>query len=248
MNGTFERGGTPRLVMYFVESTVCGRITFKITPGELQEFFEIVRGMESISDWEPRYNVAPTTPMVCFRQSEGGRELFPARWGLIPSWAKDAKLAASAINAKSETVAAKPMFRSAFKSRRCVVIASGFYEWQKMTPKQKQPYYITLTTGEPMPFAGLWEWWRGPGGDEVVTCTICTTAANTMMAPFHDRMPVILPLAMIEPWLDPQKTTAGELQPLLSQYPSHHMRAWPVSIDVGNVRNQGSYLIEPAHD
>lgn len=224
---------------------MCGRITLKITPGELQQFFDIVRGMESISDWAPRYNVAPTTPMVCFRHSTDGREVFSAKWGLIPSWAKDAKLAASAINAKSETVAVKPMFRSAFKSRRCVVVASGFYEWQKISPKRKQPYYIRLTSGDPLPFAGLWERWRGPDGNEVVSCSICTTTANTMMAPFHDRMPVILPETMIDHWLDPQKTTPAELQPLLAQYPSNQMQAWPVSLDVGNVRNQGEYLIEP---
>jgi putative SOS response-associated peptidase YedK len=224
---------------------LCGRITLRVSPVELRDIFEVVRGCESIEDWSPRFNVAPTTQMICFRHSTTGRELFPARWGLIPSWSKDARQAVSAINAKSETVATKPMFRSAFKSRRCVVVASGFYEWQKLGSKTKQPYYITLTSGLPMPFAGLWEWWRGEQGNEIVTCTICTTTANTMMAPFHDRMPVILPHALIDHWFDPAKSSTEDLLPILGQYPSDEMQAWPVSTEVGNVRNQGERLIEP---
>ena len=147
---------------------MCGRITQLVSPDELQEYFNIVRGMDSIDDWSPRYNVAPTTTVLCVRQSDDGRELFPAKWGLIPSWAKDSKLAASCINARADTVATKPMFRSAFKARRCIVVASGFYEWRKIDAKNKQPHYITLKSGEPMPMAGLWECWKSPEGQEVV--------------------------------------------------------------------------------
>lgn len=127
---------------------MCGRITLKVSPGELQELFDVVRGLDTV-DYSPRYNVAPTTQMICIRGTDAGREVFPARWGLIPSWAKDTKISGSTFNAKSETVAEKPMFRSAFKSRRCLVIASGFYEWEKLSAKEKQPHYITLKSGDP---------------------------------------------------------------------------------------------------
>ncbi len=238
---------TPKnLRRIFTESvTMCGRITLKASPHELKEIFDVVRGFESIDDWSPRYNVAPTTTMFCIRHTDSGRELFPAKWGLIPSWAKDAKLAASAINAKSETIDSKPMFRSAFKSRRCLVVASGFYEWQKIDAKTKQPHFITLRSGEPMAMAGLWETWRSPDGEPLQSCTICTTAANSLMIPFHDRMPVILPHAMIEPWLDPAVTDTAKLKPILGQFAADEMQAWPVSRDVGNVRNQGAYLADP---
>lgn len=221
----------------------CGRITSKVSPQELQELFDVIRGGNTI-DWTARYNVAPTTTVICIRQTDG-RELFPAKWGLIPSWSKDAKLAASCINARSDTVATKPMFRSAFKNRRCLVIASGFYEWRKIDAKNKQPHYITLKSGEPMAMAGLWETWTNPEGEKVESCTICTLSANSMMAKLHDRMPVILPHAMIEPWLDPAIKDAAQLQPILDHYPAEDMQDWEVSKDVGNVRNQGEYLVEP---
>ena len=224
---------------------MCGRITLKVSPQELREIFGVVRGLDSIADWSPRYNVAPTTVMLCIRETEGDRELFPAKWGLIPSWAKDAKLAANAINAKSETVESKPMFRSAFKSRRCLVIATGFYEWQKIDARTKQPHYITLRSGEPMAMAGLWEGWTSPEGEQIQSCTVCTTSANSMMAKFHDRMPVILPHAMLEPWLDPSIKNPEQLKPILGQLPSNELQEWSVSRDVGNVRNQGEYLMEP---
>ena len=121
-------------------------------------------GLDSFADVRLRYNVAPTTPVVCIREPEasaGQREFFPARWGLVPSWAKDRKIASSCINARSDTVDKKPAFRSAFKKRRCVVVADGFFEWRKT---DKQPFYISLATGRPMPFAGLWEWWPGRSG------------------------------------------------------------------------------------
>jgi len=222
---------------------MCGRITLKVLPSELAEFFDIVRGLDKI-DFEPRYNVAPTTPMICVRETDEGREAFTARWGLVPGWARD-KPSMSTFNARSDGISTKPMFRSAFKSRRCLVVASGFYEWHKITAKQKQPYYITLKSGEPMAIAGLWESY-GDGEDLRESCTICTTDANPWMLRLHDRMPVILPPAMIEPWLDHEKKTADELQPILSQFPGDQMQCWPVSTDVGNVRNKGEHLIEPA--
>ncbi len=123
-------------------------------------------------------------------------------------------------------------------------MASGFYEWRKITPKEKQPYYIALTSGDPMPMAGLWEVWKNPAGELVQSCTIVTHTANDMMAPLHDRMPVILTHSLVNVWLDRKLTTAGEIQPMLGHYPASEMQAWPVSKDVGNVRNQGERLIE----
>ena len=224
---------------------MCGRITLRTSPQELRELFDVVRGFDSIPDWSPRYNVAPTTVMLCVRETKDGRELFPAKLGLIPSWAKDAKLGVSAFNAKSEAVDTKPMFRSAFKSRRCLVIASGFYEWEKLDARTKQPHYITLKSGEPMAMAGLWETWKPPDGEPIQSCTICTTDANPFMLKLHDRMPVILPNATIAPWLDPAIKDPVALKPILAQLPPDQLQEWPVSKDVGNVRNQGEYLAEP---
>lgn len=224
---------------------MCGRITLKLAPQELQSLFDVTRGFESI-EWTPRYNVAPTTTMICIRDTDEGREVFPARWGLIPGWAKEPPV--STFNARSDGVATKPMFRSAFKSRRCLVVASGFYEWRKIDAKTKKPYYISLTSGDPMPMAGLWEVWKSPQGDTVQSCTIVTHTANDMMAPLHDRMPVILTHALINPWLDRKLTTAAEVQPMLGHYPASEMQAWLVSKDVGNVRNQGEYLVEKISD
>jgi putative SOS response-associated peptidase YedK len=158
--------------------------------------------------------VAPTQTVICVRDG-AEREFFQAKWGLIPSWAKDAKIGSSCINARSETIDTKPAFRRAFKKRRCLVLADGFYEWRKT---DKQPHNITLTSG-PLFLAGLWETWTSPEGP-VESCTICTTEANEFMQALHDRMPVILPRALVDHWLDPTVTDRDELKPLLVQYPS----------------------------
>lgn len=225
---------------------MCGRITLRVSPRELRELFDVVRGLDEFN-FEPRYNVAPTTVMACVRETPEGRELFPARWGLIPSWVKD-KPPPSTFNARSDGVATKPMFRSAFKSRRCLVIASGFYEWRKLDAKNKQPHYVTLKSGAPMPMAGLWESWTSPEGRHVESCTIVTHTANDMMEPLHDRMPVILTRALISPWLDTSIKDPAAVQTLLGHYPSDEMQSWPVTQSVGNVRNQGPELIEPIDD
>jgi putative SOS response-associated peptidase YedK len=128
---------------------------------------------------------------------------------------------------------------------RCLVIAIGFYEWSVISPKVKQPHYITLKSGEPMAMAGLWETWTSPKGTAIQSCTIVTTDANPFMLDLHDRMPVILPDAMVEPWLDPSKKTVEELQPILAQFSADQMQEWPVEKEVGNVRNQGEHLIAP---
>lgn len=219
---------------------MCGRYNLRTNPAVFAEAFHVLRGLESLADFRPRSNVAPTTRVLAFRDA-GGREFFAPKWGLIPSWSKDAKMAASCINARSDTVDTKPAFRTAFKKRRCVVLADGFYEWRK---PDKQPFYISLTGGRPMPFAGLWETWNSPDGP-LETCTICTTDANDVMSVLHDRMPVILPEAVIDHWLDPDVTDPAEIRPLLAQYPGEQIQFWPVSKRVGNVRNDGPDLPVP---
>ena len=222
---------------------MCGRINQHVNPREWAAILGVARGFSD--DWRPRYNIAPTQTVLCIRDSDR-REFFAARWGLIPSWAKDAKIGAQCINARTETIETKPAFRTAFKKRRCLVIADGFYEWQKDTPTkgEKQPHYISLRSGEPMAFAGLWEIWNSPEGP-LETCTICTTDANDMMGRLHDRMPVNLPRDMIDLWLNAKMTEPEELKPLLLQLPSEHMQSWAVGKAIGNVRNQGPELMAP---
>ncbi len=222
---------------------MCGRFNQHVNPREWAEAFAILRGFSDT--WTPSYNIAPTQKVLAVRDRDQ-REFFSPKWGLIPSWAKDAKIGASCINARAETIESKPAFRTAFKKRRCLVMADGFYEWQKDTPAkgEKRPYYISLRSGQPMAFAGLWETWNSPDGP-IETCTICTTDANDLMGRIHDRMPVILPRHMIDLWLDPKMTEPEELKPILQQLPSEHMQSWAVGKAVGNVRNQGPELMEP---
>ena len=144
------------------------------------------------------------------------------------------------------TVAEKPSYRTAFRRRRCLIPADGFYEWQVISPKQKQPHYITLRTGKPFAFAGLWESWHTPNGPLVESCTIITTAANEFMQPLHDRMPVILSPEEYGPWIDPELTEPEQLLPLLDQYPGELMQEWPVSSAVGAVKNDSAELIQRA--
>ena len=217
---------------------MCGRFNLRTNPREFAEIFRVAR--EFNFDWAPRYNIAPTQPVVAIRDADQ-REFFMPKWGLIPSWSKDAKIGSSCINARSESVDTKPAFRSAFKKRRCLVMADGFYEWRQ---SDKEPHFISLKSGQPMPFAGLWEIWESPDGP-VESCTICTTDANDMMGELHNRMPIILPLTSIDQWLDPKTTDAKKLKPLLVQYASHEMQSWRVGKAVGNVRNQGPQLMEP---
>jgi putative SOS response-associated peptidase YedK len=167
-------------------------------------------------------------------------------WGLIPSWAKDAKIAASLINARSETLAEKPAFRTALARRRCLVLADGFYEWKK-EGKQKLPYCFELANQQPFAFAGLWERWRGPQGSDgppLESCTIVTTTANDLCRPIHERMPVILEPADYDLWLDPAVNDSQRLLPLLAPYAADEMQTRPVNPRVNNVRNDDPSLLE----
>ena len=189
-------------------------------------------------DWEPRYNIAPTQPVPIVRQhpKESRRELSLVRWGLIPSWSKDASSAARMINARSETAATLPAFRDAMKSRRCIVPADGFYEGER-TGKTKQPFCFEVRDGDLFGFAGLWGRWKDPGGTWVKSCAILTTTPNAVTAAVHDRMPVILNPDSYALWLDPGFNRVAAVAEMLRPFDADAMRAYPVSSRVSNVAN-----------
>jgi putative SOS response-associated peptidase YedK len=200
-------------------------------------------------NYAPSWNVAPTDslPIVRFTPKAGSRTLDLMRWGLVPYWAKDIKTGFSTINAMAETVATKPVFREAFRRRRCLVPLDNFYEWQAVGTG-KQPYAIALADGGTMALAGLWETWRSPAGETVRSFTIITTTPNELCAPIHNRMPVILAPAAWHVWLGELPADAAELMGLLAPYPAAEMTCWPVSPRVGNVRNNDPSLIERVDD
>lgn len=220
---------------------MCGRFALTAPASAIAEIFQV----DVLPDVLPRYNVAPTTQVACVVQDDGKRTLQEFRWGLIPFWAKDKKIAYKTINARAETVASKPAFRSAFKRRRLLVIADGFYEWQR-SGKKKIPHLVQLDDGRPFGMAGLWETWTDPEtGEEVRTCSIVTTGGNDLMKPIHDRMPVILPEGTWDLWLDPKVDDPKVLQELLVPYPAEGMRERKVSSAVGNVKNKGPEVQGP---
>jgi putative SOS response-associated peptidase YedK len=189
-------------------------------------------------DWSPRYNIAPTQPVPVIRQhpKEPRRVFSLMRWGLIPSWAKDASGAAKMINARSETAHLLPAFRDAVKSRRCLIPADGFYEWSR-TGKVKQPFCFEVCDGELFAFAGLWERWRNPSGDWIRSCSILTTTSNAVTSPVHDRMPVILDKTDYDLWLDPGFADVVALSHMLKPYDASGMRSYPVSNRINHVSN-----------
>ena len=230
------------------DASICGRFTLRTPADELARLFTDLH-CPDLGLFRPRFNIAPTQNVLAVRavphgpgQTVQGCEFVTLRWGLIPSWSKSLT-GPPLFNARSETVAEKPSFRTAFRRRRCLILADGFYEWQVLTPKQKQPQYITLRSGQPFAFAGLWESWQPPDGSRIDSCTILTTAANALMQQFHDRMPVILSPAEFAQWLDPELTDPEQLWPMLDQYPADEMTAYPVSMLVGSVRNDSPELI-----
>ena len=222
---------------------MCGRFTNMLTWEELVLLARLATMPETTFVWQPRYNVAPTQAMPVVRMVDGKRELALLRWGLIPSWAKDPKIGNSLINARGETVHEKPAFRSAFKARRCLVPADGFYEWRKLPGGGKQPYRITMADGSPFAFAGLWERWD-KGEEPLETFTIITTSANELVAPIHDRMPVILDPADYDAWLESPDTAIPIA--LIQPYPAKRMSAYPVSTRVNSPRNDDAAVIERA--
>jgi putative SOS response-associated peptidase YedK len=208
---------------------------------EIAKEFEV---SDVSADLDPSYNIAPTQ-QVAVVISEGVRRLVPVQWGLVPSWAKDPSVGNKMINARAETITEKASYRNAFKKRRCLVVADGFYEWQK-TGDGKRPIYIRLKSGKPFGFAGLYEVWEPPEGGALTTCTIITTEANELMKPIHDRMPVIVPKEKQDLWLDPEVKDQESLLDLLQPYPALDLEAYPVSRRVNSPANNSPDCIKPA--
>jgi putative SOS response-associated peptidase YedK len=218
---------------------MCGRYTLSTPAGRLAEEFQL----DSTVEIPPSYNVAPTQQVAAVLEDEEGRRLEMLRWGLVPSWADDPDIGARMINARSETAPEKPSFRRAFRGRRCLIAADGFYEW-KREDGGKQPYYFRMQDGRPFAFAGLWESWD-KGGGELRTCTILTTRPNSVLNGIHDRMPVILPHDAYNAWLDPD-ADKEELGELMIPYPGDDLETYPVSRFVNSPSNNDERCIEPA--
>lgn len=249
---------------------MCGRFVSASPPDELAQYFDAEPPEETL---EPSYNVAPTNDVYAVTSDGGVRKVDAYHWGLVPKWAKDPKIGSKMINARSETLATKNAYKSAYKRRRCIIPADGFYEWQRKPDptgksKSKQPHYIHNPGGEPLAIAGLWEVWRGPkkpaktgegeeakassGADEqgqaeesLRSCTIITTTPNETMAKLHDRMPVLLPASAWDEWLDPGNDDLETLGKLLVPAPPEVITTYPVSTQVNSVRNKGPELIDP---
>jgi putative SOS response-associated peptidase YedK len=223
---------------------MCGRFTLRTPAYKLAEAF----GVEVRANLAARYNIAPSQDIAALRaQGDGQRELVMLRWGLVPGWAKDPAMGNRMINARAETVAEKPAFRAAFRQRRCLIPADGFFEWQKTPDGSKQPYLMARPDGEPFTMAGLWEHWQPPGTDEPLeTCTIITTEANETVAPIHHRMPVILSASDREAWLDPAPPSAEALAALLRPAPDDTLIAQAVDRHVNNARHDDPACIESA--
>ena len=217
---------------------MCGRFT----QADIEKLDRALYKLFEVPSFEPRYNIAPTQDAAVIRESKRGRTIEPLRWGLIPSWANDPKVAMRTINARAESIAEKPAFKESFSRRRCVIPASGFYEWQKRGSK-KQPYFIHPSSGH-FAFAGLWDRWFSHTDGPLETFTIITTDANDALVDLHDRMPVILDAQHVDTWLDPENEDTGTLQDILRPAPSALTDSYPVSTFVNNVANEGATCIE----
>src|SRR3972149_7216657 len=202
---------------------MCGRMTLTTDKDDLQSRFGYPDDSSVL--FKPRYNIAPSQDSRVVTVKEDNRVLIMMRWGLIPFWAKEASIGYKMINAKAETVHEKPSFRKSFKEKRCLVLADGFYEWTKKDKKNKVPFRFVLKTKEPFSFAGLWDQWKNPDGEILLSFTIITTHANELMSPIHDRMPVILQEKDESKWLDPKFKNTEKLKSLAQPYPSAKMEA-----------------------
>ena len=219
---------------------MCGRFTLRASASVIAEQFAIFE----LPPFSPRFNIAPSQPVVAVRMASGGRELTWLRWGLIPGWAKDPAIGNRMINARAETVAEKPAYRAAMRRRRCLLPADGFYEWQK-TGRTKRPHFIRMKDDRPFALAGLWEAWEGPDHSYIESCTVLTTKPNELVRLIHDRMPVILDPTDYERWLDPTMQDPDRLTPLLRPYPADRMKADAVSTLVNSPANDEPRCIEP---
>jgi len=221
---------------------MCGRFTLKTPVETLAEVFEL----PTVPELPPRFNIAPSDAVAAVRVAgpEPVRELALLRWGLVPPWAEEPKAGSRMINARAETVATNGAFRSAFRRRRCLVPADGFYEWQRQE-HGKQPFYIHTRDDAPFAFAGLWEVWEGKDGTVLETCTVITTEPNELMQPIHNRMPVILDRADYARWLDPRMNDPELLKAFLRPFPSEKMTAYPVSRLVNSPSNDAPECLAP---
>jgi putative SOS response-associated peptidase YedK len=221
---------------------MCGRYAITTAPEAIRQLFAYLEQ----PNFPPRYNVAPTQPVPIVRMAEGRRQLALVRWGLIPAWVKDPRTFSLLINARGESVLDKPAFRNGMKRRRCLFPADGFYEW-KRDGEKKQPYFVRLKSGQPMAFAGLWESWMGPNGEEMETAAIVTTTASRSIAHIHDRMPVIVPPEAFDFWLDPN--VDGEMAAsVIAPARDALIEAYAVSRAVNRTANDSAALIEPLRE
>lgn len=218
---------------------MCGRYTVTSAPEAIRALF----GYPEQPNFPPRYNIAPTQPIAIVRLAEGKRQFALVRWGLLPSWVKDPKTFTLLINARGESITEKPAFRAAVKRRRCLIPADGFYEWKAMGT-HKQPYYVRAKSGAPLAFAGLWETWIGPNGEELETAAIVTTRANRTLAPIHERMPVVIPPEAFDLWLDCANVDAESATALIAPATDDLLEAYEVSTAVNRTANDNSKLVE----
>jgi putative SOS response-associated peptidase YedK len=219
---------------------MCGRYAITSAPEAIRRLF----GYEEHPNFPPRYNVAPTQPVPIVRVVEGKRQFALVRWGFIPSWVKDPRGFSLLINARGESLNDKPAFRAALRRRRCLFPADGFYDWRR-EGERTTPYYVRLRAGGPMAFAGLWENWMGPHGEEMETAAIVTTRANRMLAPIHPRMPVIVPPQAFDLWLDSANVDAETAAALIAPAPEGVLDVHEVSPAVNRTANDAPDLIEP---
>ncbi len=219
---------------------MCGRFTRATSTAIIAKEFDV----EEISeDLRPSYNIAPTQEVAVI-VNDGKKQLVKVRWGLVPSWAKELSIGNKMINARAETITEKASFKRAFKKRRCLIVADGFYEWQKVGDS-KRPMHIRLKSGKPFGFAGIYENWQSEQGKQIVTCAIITTVANELMKPIHDRMPVIMPKENENLWLDARVDDQELLLDMLRPYPADVMEAYPVSKRVNAPANNSPECIRP---
>lgn len=225
---------------------MCGRMTQQRDPSEVAQIFDAeIRDPGAHAELGPRYNVAPTQPLTVVVQRDDGRFVELHRWGLVPAWSDSPKARAPMINARAETVASSPAFRTAFIRRRCIVPADGFYEWRR-EGRTRRPFLVRPGDGSPMAFAGLWAPWREPAsGNWLLSAAVVTTAANDTLRELHDRMPVMLGTEDWPLWLDPQLTDAGLLSSLLRPAPDDALELYAVSPRVNSAHNEGPELILP---
>ncbi|SEP83142.1 Putative SOS response-associated peptidase YedK [Devosia sp. YR412] len=221
---------------------MCGRYASTLPPELMVELFKLLKSIDMV----PRYNIAPTQPIAAIWEAHGRREAHFARWGLVPGWVKDPRDFPLLVNARVETMAEKPAFRDGLKHGRCIVPASGYYEWHTNPDKSKQPYYITMQDGAPMALAGVYASWMGPNGEEIDSVATITVPANEQLSAIHHRMPAILRGDEIDAWLNVREVRAAEAAQLAIPLENGAVKFHPVSTRVNSARDDDAGLIEPA--